>query len=74
MVTDSMEDRILDILVEAAADGRISRQSVEGGYQRITAMKVKYGLMRLPKVEKALTVSNPPMVSQNPAPAPSAPN
>jgi beta-N-acetylhexosaminidase len=46
MVTDSVEGRVLDILVEAAADGRIPRQTVEEGYQRITAMKQKYGLLR----------------------------
>jgi len=46
MVTDSMEDRILDILVEAAADGRISKRSVEEGYRRITAMKGKYGILK----------------------------
>ncbi len=46
MVTDSVEGRVLDILVEAAADGRIPRKTVEEGYQRITAMKQKYGLLR----------------------------
>ena len=46
VVTDNMEGRVLDILLDAAADGRISEREIDESYDRIMALKGKYGLVK----------------------------
>jgi beta-N-acetylhexosaminidase len=59
LVTDNMERRIMDALVEAVASGRVARSTVDKAYSRIMGMKVKYGLVRAQGAPSREGLGNP---------------
>jgi beta-N-acetylhexosaminidase len=45
LVTDNMEKRVMDALVKAVQTGQVSMKTINESYQRIMAMKKKYGIL-----------------------------
>lgn len=63
LVTDNLEQRVMDSLVKAVESGKVSLKTVDVAYQRIMGMKSKYGLL----------ASVPRLQAEARAPAPKPP-
>jgi len=50
LITDNLERRVMDALVEAVASGRVTLPTLDNAYARIMAAKSKYGILSRQRV------------------------
>jgi len=57
LVTDNFERRVMDILVNAVASGKVSQRAIDEAFNRIMATKSKYGILALKPARPAPNLS-----------------
>jgi len=64
LITDNLERRVMDALVEAVASGRVTLSTLDSAYTRIMAAKSKYGILARNPVPTAAPLAAPAPSSQ----------